>query len=139
MENQFDEVRIIDLPDIPDSRGHLTVIDNGSIPFTPKRVFYIHDVPENTSRGGHAHKTNCQFLICICGSFKLRLAAGEKDYLYQMNDPAKGVLVPPLTWTDMSDFTPGTILLVLCSESYNKAGYINDFDEYLRYVSTKSR
>ncbi|MDP5044216.1 MAG: FdtA/QdtA family cupin domain-containing protein, partial [Leeuwenhoekiella sp.] len=48
--------RRIALPKIEDQRGNLSVIEQDSLPFKFKRVYYLYDVPSGASRGGHAHR-----------------------------------------------------------------------------------
>ena len=113
----LDNVKILLCPKISDPRGDLTFVEESDgLPFPVKRVFYIYDIPEGAVRGGHAHKSNCELLFCLSGSMDLH---------------------PTAVWTDMHNFKPGTLLLVLCSEPYQKVGYIHDYDEYRRYIDAQ--
>jgi hypothetical protein len=49
------DIRLIEIPKICDSRGNLSVIEGDTIPFVSKRVYYLYDVPSGGERGGHAH------------------------------------------------------------------------------------
>ena len=70
---------LIEIPKIsdPDGRGNLSVIEKNIIPFQIKRVYYLYDVPSDSSRGGHAHKELQQFLIAVGGSFDVVISNGE--------------------------------------------------------------
>lgn len=132
----LDNVRILEFPKVCDPRGCLTFIEEErNVPFAIKRVFYIYDVPEGAERGGHAHKTNQELLVCLRGGMDLRLTDGSRELRYRIDDPTRGVIIPSDVWTDMHNFEPGTLLLVLCSEPYNQIGYIHNFDEYRQYIS----
>lgn len=134
----LDNVKILRFPKISDSRGDLTFVEESDgLPFPVKRVFYIYDIPEGAVRGGHAHKTNCELLFCLSGSMDLHLTDGRRQLRYHVDDPANGIIIPPDVWTDMHNFKPGTLLLVLCSEPYQKVGYIHDYDEYRRYIDAQ--
>ena len=63
-------VKIIDLPKIEDPRGNLSFIEGENhIPFEIKRVYWIYDVPGGQVRGGHAFKTQEEFIVALSGSF----------------------------------------------------------------------
>lgn len=146
----LDNVRILEFPGVADpARGVLTVAErlhidhklpsgeSEIIPFPIKRVFYIHGIPEGGRRGGHAHSSNCEILICIHGSFDLTLTDSRKEMMYHLDDPTRGIIIPPDAWTRMENFAPQTILLVLCSEEYREEGYIHDFSKYKSYINEK--
>ena len=62
----LDQVKLISLPSVVDSRGVLTAIEGTKdIPFEIKRVFYMHHIERN--RGGHAHRDTDQVVIAISG------------------------------------------------------------------------
>ncbi|MDE6271488.1 MAG: FdtA/QdtA family cupin domain-containing protein [Muribaculaceae bacterium] len=144
----LDNVRILEFPGVADpARGVLTVAEHihfdRTLPsgvaetylFPINRVFYIHGIPPGGRRGGHAHKSNCEILICINGAFDLTLSDGFRQQTYHLNDPTKGIVIPPDAWTRMENFSPDTILMVLCSEEYSEEGYIHDFSAYKTYIS----
>ena len=138
----LDNVVICDFPEISEPhRGVLTVIEEGSLPFPfpfpVRRVFYIYDVPSGISRGGHSHKSNTQLLVCLRGTLDLCLTDGRKTMDVHLDNPCKGIIIPPDVWNDLRGFSESTILLVLCSEPYNKSGYINDFEEFKNWIDTR--
>ena len=146
----LDNVRILEFPGVADpARGVLTVaerlhVENAGpdgkidiLPFPIKRIFYIHSIPDGGKRGGHSHTTNREILICLHGAFDLTLSDSVKKIHYHLDDPAKGVVIPPDVWTQMENFAPETILLVLCSEEYTEEGYIHDLARYKTYIQEK--
>lgn len=105
---------------LADSRGSLTVLDGWqSIPFAVKRVFWIYDVPDGAQRGGHAHDKCQQVLVALAGS--VRVLAGGRWFV--LDNQAQGLYIPAGVRIDMDEFTPGTVLLVLCSELYSEEDY----------------
>lgn len=133
----IDKVRILDLPTVREfSRGSLTVLEENTAewPFEVKRVFFIHDVPDGSIRGGHAHTSNLELLICLSGKVDLKLTDSMRTVDIHLESPDKGVVIPPDVWNDMSGFTNDTILLVLCSEPYDTTGYINNFEDFKNYI-----
>ncbi|NQY05636.1 MAG: WxcM-like domain-containing protein [Flavobacteriaceae bacterium] len=130
-ESTLDEVRFIDLPKIQDPRGNLSVIENGTIPFEIKRVYYLYDVPSGAYRGGHAHEKLHQFLIPLSGSFDVILKDGsENTKVVTMNKPDKGLLIVPGIWRELNNFSSGAICLVLASTIFEESDYIRDYSNF---------
>jgi dTDP-4-dehydrorhamnose 3,5-epimerase-like enzyme len=126
---------IIELPRINDPRGNLTFIEESNhIPFAIKRVFYLYDVPTEAGRGAHAHKTLHQFLVCLSGSFDVELDDGRNQTTVHLNRPWKGLHIPPLIWAAEVNFDPGSLCLVLASDTYDEGDYYRDYTEFLRDV-----
>jgi hypothetical protein len=131
----LDKCKIIDLPKISDPRGNLSVIEGGvQIPFEIKRVFYLYDVPTGADRGAHAHKKLHQFLICLSGSFDVTLDDGHAQKTVHLNRPWQGLHVPPMVWAAEVNFDPGSVCLVMASESYDELDYYRDYDAFIAAV-----
>jgi hypothetical protein len=124
------DVHWIDLPHVPDERGVLTSIESGpDVPFEIRRVFFMRHV--RGERGGHAHRATRQLLVPIAGVFNVEVSDGTETATHTMNDPHRGLLVPPMTWVRLSEFTPDAICLVLADTLYSNAGYIRDWDKFV--------
>lgn len=124
------------LPKVLDLRGNLTVGEFGrSIPFAPKRYFMVFGVPNAEVRGEHAHRTCHQFLICAHGSLAIVADDGSTREEFQLDDPAVGLHLPPLTWGVQYKYSPDAVLLVFASEFYDAAEYIRDYAEFVQIVS----
>ena len=120
-----------------DPRGCLTVVEGAQdIPFEIKRLFYMHHVTED--RGGHAHIDTDQVLIPIHGSLKVKLFNGKETEEYIMDDCTKGLYIPRLYFTDMYDFTPETVCLVLSSTHYDMGRSLRSMDAYMSYLKEKN-
>jgi hypothetical protein len=52
----------------------------------------------------------------------------------RLDDPAMGLLLPPLVWHEMSDFTEDCVLMVLAEQPYDEDDYIRDYSQFLRIV-----
>jgi UDP-2-acetamido-3-amino-2,3-dideoxy-glucuronate N-acetyltransferase len=108
-----------------EGRGRLTTIEPGEdsiVPFNIKRVFYVYDVPLNTTRGGHGHKTCEQFLIAIGGMVLIKLQDSE----FLLDSPEYGLYVPVNNLIRTIFLTPDSCLLCFASELYDKDDYIYD-------------
>lgn len=133
----IDDCKLIDLPKISDPRGNLTFIEgNHHVPFDIKRVFYLYDVPGGADRGGHALKTCQQFLVAISGSFDVILDDGKEKKRVHLNRSYYGLMIPPLVWREMDNFSSGAVCLVLASNVYDPKDYYRDYDAYMKAITT---
>ena len=87
-----------------------------------------------TDRGAHAHKTLHEFVVCLSGSFDVTLDNGFDKKTVHLNRPWMGLHIPPLIWAAEVNFDPGSLLLVLASDCYDKEDYIRDYNDFLRRV-----
>ncbi len=132
------ECRIIELPKILDHRGNLTFIEGGNhIPFHIKRVFYLYDVPGGEIRAGHALKTCYQFLVAASGSFDVEVDNGRNLNKYHLNRSYFGLLIPPLIWRTIDNFSSGSVCLAFASEYYCAEDYYRDYDEFIKGVNKR--
>ena len=126
------ECKIIDLPKVTDVRGSLSFIEGcRHIPFEIQRVFYLYDVPGGAIRAGHALKTCEQFLIAISGSFEVVIDNGVSRCEYLLNRAYRGLLIPPLFWRELKNFSSGSVCLVLASDPFDEDDYFNDYEDFL--------
>jgi len=116
-----------------DRRGNLTVVENSKqIPFNISRIFYLYDVPGDSSRAGHALKNCSQFLVAASGAFDVILDDGTSKEKYHLNRPYYGLYIPSLIWRELENFSSGSICLVLASHKYNAEDYYRDYDQFLQ-------
>lgn len=132
-------IQIINLPKIEDPRGNLSVIEKDIIPFEIKRVYFLYDVPSGAERGGHAHKEMQQLLVALSGSFQVVLKNGNAIEYITLNNPTKGLLIPPGTWRELVDFSSGAVCLAVVSTTFDEDDYIRDFDEYKNYLANNTK
>lgn len=123
------EIKTIHFPTFSDSRGDLTFIENNElIPFEIERIFYLYNVPEKEERGNHAHFKCHQIIIPLVGSLEVELYDGKFTKTVLLNSPKIGLHILPNIWAIEKKFSPGTVCLVLCSDLYEEADYIRDFN-----------
>ena len=128
----LEQYQLVALPKIADPRGNLTFIEGQRhVPFDIKRVFYLYDVPGGADRGGHALKTCQQFLIAMSGSFDVILDDGVNKKRIHLNRSYHGLLIPPMVWREMDNFSSGAVCLALASDNYSEADYYRDYSYFL--------
>lgn len=113
--------QLVKLPTHSDARGNLTVIEN-VLPFSVQRVYYLWGVSDK--RGGHRHKETYQAFVCLSGSCTVYIDDGQQRESVVLASPDQLLLVPPEAWHTMENFSPGAVLLVLASKSYDPDDYI---------------
>ena len=124
--------RLIELSEIRHESGKITVVEEGAhSPFAVKRVYYLHGLSAESERGSHAHHGLRQLMIAIAGQFRVHLTGPTFEKTVVLDNPNTALFIPPLTWRDLDQFTPGAICLVLASEVYDESDYIRDYDEFL--------
>ncbi len=132
--------RLLELPKIIDRRGSLSFAEAGRhVPFEIKRVFYLFDVPTGETRAAHALRTCQQFILAISGSFEVSVDDGSAKQRVLMDRADCGLYVPPLIWREIADFSPNSVCMVLASEFYDEADYLDDYAEFVASVGARKR
>ena len=131
-------VKIIDFPKITDHRGSLSFVEgNKHIPFDIKRIYYLYDIPTNIERGAHGHKELEQIVIPISGSFDFTLDDGYKRKTFSLKEPSQGLYVPSMMWRELTDFSSGSVCLILASDVYKEEDYYRNYEEFLDAVKSQ--
>jgi hypothetical protein len=134
MKISVSDCSLIQLPKVESRSGNLTSIQNSiEIPFDIKRIFYLYDIPGGKDRGAHAHIECHQFLIAGSGSFDVFLDDGKLKKLVTLNQPYKGLHIPPGIWASEVNFSSGSICLVLASHFFDERDYIRDYETFLKW------
>lgn len=126
-------VRVCRLTEVHEARGRLVAAEYpATLPFVPQRCFVVTDVPSKQVRGEHAHRKLMQFLVCIRGSVTVRVDDGKTRQTFRLNDPSKGLYLPPMVWAAQFNYTADAVLMVFASAAYDARDYIQSYDEFLR-------
>jgi hypothetical protein len=127
---------VLQLPIVPDHRGNLTFLEGQRhVPFDIKRVYYLYDVPSGSERAGHAHFQLRQLIIAVSGSFSVHLDDGHTRETVFLNRSHAGLLMGPMVWRVIDNFSSGAVCLVLASMVYDEADYIRDYDDFRKTVT----
>ena len=127
----INDLKLIEIPVVADSRGNLAFIQENVLPFDFKRIYYLFDVPSTAFRGGHSHLEQEEVLIALSGSFYVTLNDGNQKKIFFLNKPNIGLHIPKGIWRELDNFSSGAICLVLASDVFLEADYIRDFEDFL--------
>jgi UDP-2-acetamido-3-amino-2,3-dideoxy-glucuronate N-acetyltransferase len=132
VEVRVDGVQLLELPLIGGDNGSLIVAELGAgMPFAAERIFTLFGVPAGEARGIHAHKSCQQFLVCMTGSVTAVVDDGSHRQEFVLDRPTLGLYMPALTWGTQYNYSADAMLVVLASERYDAADYLEDYDEFV--------
>lgn len=115
-----------------DERGSLVAIEGQrDVPFDIKRVYYIFGSQPHVRRGGHAHYRLKQMAVCVAGSCRFLMDDGIERRTHVLDRQSRGLIIDPMVWHEMDNFSPDCVLLVLADAVYDRADYISDYGEFL--------
>ncbi|ATG15706.1 WxcM-like domain-containing protein [Providencia alcalifaciens] len=125
-------INTIEFKKLGDDRGSLISLEqHKNIPFEVKRIYYIFGTKEGVSRGFHAHKELRQLAVCVRGSCRFIMDDGKNKEELVLDCPHKGLLIEPMQWHEMHDFSEDCIIIVLASDYYDETDYIRDYNLFL--------
>lgn len=135
MVNISYEPTMIPLGRIADRRGNLSFMEKGNpLPFAMKRVYWVNDVPGGKGRFGRALRSQWEAVVAVAGSLKLTTVNGNGEKSFVLSSPDVAVVLPPMTWRTMTDFTTNTAVLVVASADFSEKDYIRDRETFNRLV-----
>lgn len=125
---------LIELPQHGDDHGHLVVLEEASqIPFSVKRVFFIHGTDNSAIRGQHANRNSEFLLVNVSGSCKVKTIEEDgTETVFELNQPNVGIYLPRMVWKEMYDFSKDSVLLALTNTLYDSNEYIRNLKEFLQ-------
>jgi dTDP-4-dehydrorhamnose 3,5-epimerase-like enzyme len=115
--------QLVDLKTMHDQRGSLTVLEK-ILPFSIKRVFFIHNV--SAPRGGHGHRKTQMAFVCVSGSCRILVQTPERNFEFQLTKPSQCLVLEPTDWHLMDQFTEHATLVVMASEDYDENDYVRE-------------
>lgn len=124
---------LVTLPQFDDAPdGNLVIAESGKgelIEF--RRVYWTNQLANPQAiRGKHAHKQFVQAIFCLNGSFRLDLDDGKTSQKVDMSISNRGVLLGPMLWHTMTEFSPECIILTLARDYYDKRDYLRWYPEF---------
>ena len=123
--------RYVDFEIKGDDLGWLVAIEGErTLPFPIRRTYYIFGTQPGVRRGRHAHRTLRQALICLTGECKVLLDDGTTRETVQLARNDRALMLDPMIWHEMFDFSRGCVLLVLAEAWYDEADYLRNYEAF---------
>jgi hypothetical protein len=130
--------RWIDVPGAADARGQVNFLELGkNLHFQPKRLFWLHHVAPGQWRGRHGHRETELVLVALSGACRAHLDDGAVKQTVVLGDPARALHIGTWVWHELTDFAPGSAVLVIASTLYDEAEYLRDYEVFRREVGAR--
>lgn len=131
--------RWIAVPGAADARGHVNFLEIGKgLPFRPQRLFWLHHIAPGQWRGRHGHRESELVLVALHGSCRVHLDDGKVKDQVTLDEPARALHVGTWVWHELTDFAPGSAVLVIASTLYDEAEYLRDYEAFQREVAARA-
>ena len=123
--------RYIDFEVRGDELGWLIALEaERNIPFPIRRAYYIFGTRPGVRRGRHAHRTLQQVMVCLAGECGVLLDDGAATENLRMHRNDRGLMLEPMIWHEMYDFSADCVLLVLADAWYEEGEYIRSYSAF---------
>lgn len=123
---------LIEFPVRGDARGSLVAIEREKdIPFPIRRVYYVFDTRAGVRRGCHAHLRGREMAVCVSGHCTFLLDDGRTRTEVVLDSRNRGLVIEPMIWHEIFDFSRDCVLVVLASELYDESDYIRRYEDFL--------
>lgn len=115
-----------------DERGSLIALEScKNVPFDIRRVYFLYGTKAGVRRGFHAHKDLMQIAVVVHGACSFLLDDGVRQVNLDLSEPNTGLLIEPMIWHEMYDFSDDCVLMVLASDFYDEKDYIRNYEEFI--------
>ena len=126
------ECRLLRLDTLTDPRGSLTAIEGGeSVPFEINRVFFLHGLTPEQTRGSHAVR-NEQAVVAVQGACSVYTHDGRRENTFVLDKPMAALYIPAMVWREIRPLSEDCLLAVLSDRHYDPDAYVRDFPAFLR-------
>ena len=102
-----------------------------NIDFNCNKIFYLNDLNSTKSRGNHSNSNARELLICLNGSFEIKLNNGKKEETYLINKN-EGIFVDKNIWLDFYNFKNCVILVFVDIEFTTEKKSIYNYEEFCK-------
>jgi len=112
-----------------DSRGVLGIAEFGSLPFVPRRFFWIQGVAQGETRANHGHR-ECEQLVFVqqgsVAGFTIDASGDRVEFKLELGD---WVYVPMRHWLQLNLFSGNAVVGVFASLPFDASEYISSPEE----------
>ncbi|MEM2174989.1 MAG: FdtA/QdtA family cupin domain-containing protein [Candidatus Micrarchaeia archaeon] len=130
--------RIVNFKYKKDKRGILLSLEEGNglmgLPIKLKRIFILTNLNPRFTRGEHAVKRTNQIIIALRGRCEIELDNGFTKKKLVLNKFNKGILVYPMIWRTLKNFSEDCLILVLCDRKFSEEDYIRDYESFIQQI-----
>lgn len=102
------------------------------INFTQTGMFYLNNLNSNESRGLHSNGSVSEILICLSGSFMIKLNNRTNEEIIEIKQN-NGIFIDKDIWIEFYDFN-NCIILVLLNNNHPLSKSYYNFDEYINQL-----
>ncbi len=129
----------INLKYYKDKRGILLAMQEkntskDALPIKIKRIFILKNLNPKLTRGNHTLKTTTQIIFCLVGSCEIELDNGFTKKTIRLRNFYKGVIIPPMVWRTLKNFSKDAIILVIADREYKEEDYIRNYEDFIQQV-----
>lgn len=126
--------KLVEIKQNVEPDGTLFVMETErEVPFAIRRIFWVARVAPGASRGDHATKETRLILVPVSGACDVVADNGAEQEVFHMDSPSRGLLVEPMVWRSMRNFTPDCVMMAACDRPFAPGNETyDDRDAWLR-------
>lgn len=114
---EYEVIRIRTVMDPTPTYGGLSFVEGEKdIPFAIKRIYCIYESEQGLHQGFHTYRSSWQLLFCPYGKIDIIVDQGTKRETITLDEPSKGLILPPGTWREIIWRQTNSVLCVAASE-----------------------
>ena len=106
------------------------ICKNINIQFNISKIFYINDLNSNLSRGNHSNNNASEILLCLNGSFNIKLINKNSNKILTINKN-EAIFIDKNIWIEFYNFNNCIILGLVDIDLNNDKDSCYNFDEYI--------
>jgi hypothetical protein len=104
-----------------------------NINFTISKCFYVNELNSNLSRGNHSNENASEILVCLNGSFIIKLHDGKNEEKIEIHKN-QAIFINNNIWIEIYDFKNCIIMGFVNILKNNKKSCYN-FDEFIKNIN----
>ncbi|MBO4956045.1 MAG: FdtA/QdtA family cupin domain-containing protein [Muribaculaceae bacterium] len=129
---------IIELPQIRDHRGNLSVISSPEqAPFAIAGTCWAYGATAGLSISTQAYYSTHELITTLKGSVTVTTLIGGEERVFQLESADRALYIPPMTWREVIPDSPDTVVLFSLSALMDSADVISTLREYEIIAATE--